>query len=88
MRGLIVLKIDFSKDGTYDAVVAGDLTIKGVTKPVKEKGSVTVKGNEVKISSVFKITLADYGISFVKGKPSSNIAKVVETTVHADYKPE
>ncbi len=81
-------QVDFSKDGTYSAIVEGDLTLKGVTKPVKEQGTVTVKGTVVQVQSKINITLADYGISFVEGKPSTNIAKTVEVTVHAEYQEE
>lgn len=78
-------EIDFTKDGTYNAVVEGDLTIKGKTNPVKEKGTITVKGGQVSVYTKFNITLAEYGIEFVKGKPSSNIAKTVEVTVNTEY---
>jgi polyisoprenoid-binding protein YceI len=81
-------QVNFSKDGTYNATVEGDLTIKGVTKPIKEAGTVTVKGNTVEVQSKFNVTLGDYSISFVKGKPSTNIAKSVEVTVIADYQSE
>jgi len=81
-------QINLEKDGTYQANVEGELTIKGVTKPIKEKGTVTVKGNKISVQSTFNVTLADYGITFVKGKPASNIAKTVEVTVHAEYQPE
>ncbi|MBK7625605.1 MAG: YceI family protein [Bacteroidales bacterium] len=81
-------KIDFSKDGTYTASFEGEMTIKEGTKPVKENGTLTVKGNVVELQSKFIIALADYGITFVKGKPSTNIAKTVEITVFAEYKPE
>jgi len=77
--------IDFSKDGTYNAIVEGELTIKGKTNPVKEKGTVSIQGGHVKVYSKFIITLADYGIEFVEGKPSTNIAKTVEVTVNAEY---
>lgn len=77
--------IDFSKDGTYDAVVEGELTIKGKTNPIIEKGTVTVEEGNVKVYSQFDLTLADYGIEFVKGKPASNIAKTVEVTVNSEY---
>lgn len=77
-------KVDFSKDGSYEANVQGDMTIKGVTKPVTEKGTITVKGNTVQVQSKFNLTMADYGISFVKGKPSTNIAKSVEVTLHSE----
>ena len=78
-------QINFSKDGSYTATVEGDLTIKGVTKPVSEKGTIAIKGNVVKVESKFNVKLSDYGITFVKGKPSSNIAKTVEITVQAEY---
>ena len=77
-------KVDFAKDGSYEANVQGDMTIKGVTKPVTEKGTVTVNGNTVEVQSKFNLTLGDYGISFVKGKPSTNIAKSVEVTLHSE----
>ncbi len=78
-------QINFSEDGSYSADVEGELTIKGVTRPIKEKGTLTVKGNMVKINSTFNVSLADYEITFAKGKPSSNIAKKVEITVQAEY---
>ena len=80
--------VDFSKDGTYEANVTGELNLKDVTKPVTMKGTITVKGNSVTIDSKFPLILADYGISFKKGKPSTNIAKLVEVTVRAEYQPE
>jgi polyisoprenoid-binding protein YceI len=78
-------KVDFSTDDTYEAVVEGDMTLKGVTKKITEKGSITVKGGKVEAKSTFNISLADYGIEFVKGKPSSNIAKTVEVSLVAEY---
>jgi polyisoprenoid-binding protein YceI len=81
-------KVDFSKDGSYEAMVEGDMTLKGVTKKIIEKGTITVKGGKVETKSTFNIALADYGIEFVKGKPSSNIAKTVEVTLHAEYQKE
>jgi len=81
-------EIDFSKDGSYNAIIEGELTIKGKTNPIKEKGTITVKGNVISAAGTFSIVLADYGVAFEKGKPSTNIAKKVEITVHAEYKPE
>jgi polyisoprenoid-binding protein YceI len=79
-------RIDFGTDGSYPATVKGELTIKGKTNPINESGTITVKGNTVKVDSKFEVTLADYGISFTKGKPATNIAKTVEVTVQAEYK--
>jgi len=80
--------IDLSSDGEYQADLEGELTIKGETNVIKEKGTITVKGNTIGVESTFKITLFDYGISFVDGKPSTNVAKVVEVTVLAEYSAE
>ena len=80
--------VDFTKDGTYPVMVEGELTIKGKTNSISEKGTIEVKGNSVKVQSKFNINLADYGITFAKGKPSTNIAKEVEVTVHAEYSAE
>lgn len=77
--------INFSKDGTYNATVNGELTIKDVTNPVTEKGTITVNGGKVSIETKMKITLADYKIAFEKGKPSTNIAKTVDATIKAEY---
>lgn len=78
-------EIDFNTDGSYVAVIEGDLSIKGKTNPVKEKATITVKGNTLVVNSKFNITLADYGVTFVKGKPSTNIASIVEVTVKAEF---
>lgn len=77
--------INFTKEGTYNANVEGELTIKGVTKPVKEEGTITVNGNHIKVQTKMKVMLSDYDITFTKGKPSTNVAKEVEATVNAEY---
>ncbi len=77
--------IDWGKDGTYNAEIRGDLTIKGVTKPYSEKGTIKVSGNNLRVDSKFNVKLADHGIAFEKGKPSTNIAETVEVTVVAEY---
>ena len=82
-------EIDFTKEGEYKAVIDGQLTIKGITKPVNEVGTLIIKQDEIAISSKFFITLADYGITFdEKEMVSTKIAKAVEVTVKAEYNPE
>jgi len=78
-------QINLEEDGVYQAEIEGEMAIKGVTQTIKEKGTLTVKSGKIEVNSKFNITLADYGITFVKGKPSSNIAKTVEVTVQAEY---
>lgn len=80
--------VDFGKDGTYKVSVKGDMTIKDKTNPVTTTGTITVKGGTVSIDSKFPLTLADYNVTFAKGKPSTNIAKTVEVTVKGDFNHE
>lgn len=80
--------VDFSKDGSYEVSVSGNLTIKDVTKPITEKGTITVKGGVVNAKTKFNLVLGDYGVMFKKGKPSTNIAKEIEVTLNADYQGE
>lgn len=77
--------IDFTKDGTYPATIAGVLNIKGTDKDVSETGTITIKAGTVTAEAKFSLTLADFGVTFVEGKPSKNIAKIVEVTVKAPY---
>ncbi|MDP1579732.1 MAG: YceI family protein [Candidatus Didemnitutus sp.] len=77
--------IDFTKDGTYPATIVGVLNIKGADKDVSETGTLTIKGGAITAEAKFSLTLADFGVTFVEGKPSKNIAKIVEVTVKAPY---
>ena len=80
--------INFSKGGTYNANVSGELSMHGVTKPITEKGTITVKGGKVIVDIKFQITLADYNVAFEGGKPSTNIAKNIDVTVKTEYNSE
>eukprot|EP01034_Spumella_vulgaris_P000299 gene299-399_t len=55
-----IASINFKKDGSYPAQVSGKLTIHGVTKDVKQTGTITVKGGNVSTQAKFTIKLADY----------------------------
>ncbi|MCK0130917.1 YceI family protein [Flavobacteriaceae bacterium F08102] len=81
-----ISEINLKSDGTYTAQVVGDLTIHGVTNPVKEELKLTVKGSKVTATTEFYIVLADYGIAFKDGKPATNIAKEIKITANLDYK--
>ncbi len=84
-----IADVDFSKDGTYNVTISGNMTIKGKTKPITEKGTLHVKGSEIHAKSTFNVTIADYGV----GKPpkkskTDNVADVVKVTVDLNYKPK
>lgn len=81
--------VDFTKGGTYKVTVSGDMTIRGITKSITEKGTLLVKGDDVLAKSTFNVTIADYGI----GKPTKkskkdNVADVVKVSVDLNYKPK
>ncbi len=77
--------LNLKKDGTYSAKVNGTFELHGVTKPVEENATVTVKAGVVSVSSKLTIVLADYKIAFEKGKPSTNISKSIAVTVDATF---
>jgi polyisoprenoid-binding protein YceI len=77
--------VDFGKDGTYAAQVVGELTIKEIGKQISEKGTIIVSGDKITVNSKFNVTLSDYQIAFEKGKPSTNVAEVIEVTVRTIY---
>lgn len=80
--------INFEKDGVYAATATGELTIKDVTKAITEKGSIKVEGSKITLNTKMDLNLADYKITFKKGKPATNVAKVIEITTNAVYKEE
>jgi len=77
--------IKFDTDGDYKADVKGTLEMHGKTNAVNEKANINVKGKTITVTSDIKITLADYGIAFENGKPSTNIAKSVDVSTTAIY---
>jgi len=56
-------KVKFNKNGVYDVTVSGNLTIKGISKPLTTKAKVTVTDGAVSATSDFTFKLADYGIT-------------------------
>jgi polyisoprenoid-binding protein YceI len=79
-------EIDFSKNGTYDVNVEGDLTIHGVTNKVTAKGTLEVRSDGISASSRFTLVPEDYKIE-IPGLVRNNIAKSMEITVTMKYEP-
>jgi polyisoprenoid-binding protein YceI len=46
---------------TYD--VSGDLTIRGITKPVKFPATITIEGDTLKTQAKFELPRADWGMT-------------------------
>lgn len=76
--------VDFGKDGTYNATVAGTFTVHGVAREREITAKLTVKGSEVLLESVFQVAPADHDIE-IPSAVRDNIAREVEVTVKAKY---
>ncbi len=78
--------INFTKDFTYSAIISGDLTIHGVTKNVKTKGTFTVSNGKIKGNATFTILLSDYNIS-IPSAVKEKISNEVKITVDVNLEP-
>jgi len=76
-----ISEINFAKNGKYKAFVEGDMKIHGVTKKVKQNGSIEVKDGKIIIIAKFPIILKDYNIKIPKAV-INNIAENVDITVN------
>jgi len=78
--------VNFSKNGKYEAVVSGDLTIKGTTKPISEKATIEVNNGNISVASKFVVKeIGSYGVGKPKGKMKNNVADDIEVTYTATY---
>ena len=79
-------KIDFSKDGSYDIIFEGKLTIHGATNYIKEKGKLSIKDGVVTVTVDFSISLKAYEIKVEKSYQDA-IKDNILLKIHFDYKP-
>jgi polyisoprenoid-binding protein YceI len=79
-----VSKVKFTKDGTYNVKVTGDLTIKGISKQLITAGTITVAGGKITVATNFTIKLADYNIT---GQPvdAGKVSKEPKIRMSADF---
>lgn len=78
--------INFTKDGSYNAIVDGDLTMHGVTNKIQTKGTIVVKQGKISSASSFIVKLADHKIT-VPAIVTSKVAESVEISVDCSYEP-
>lgn len=79
--GKINEAIDFTKDGSYDVTVTGDLNIHGVTQNRTIKGKVIIKDGNIQILADFNVKVADHKIEI----PQLVVTKIAEEIkVHVD----
>lgn len=75
-------EVKFDKDGSYSAKIEGDLSLKGISKPLVGKATIVVKGGAIHATSDFTIKLADYEIGNAGGK----VADQPKISVSSDFK--
>ncbi len=78
--------VNFTKNGTYDVTVEGDLTIRDATNKINAKGTIEVISGGINASSKFLISPEDYKIN-IPGVVRDKIAKNLEVTVTIKYSP-
>jgi hypothetical protein len=78
--------VDFSKTGTYNVTVEGDLTIHDVTNKISTKGTIEVISGGINANSKFNIVPEDYKIN-IPGVVKDKINKNLEVTVTMKYTP-
>ncbi len=78
--------VDFKKNGTYEVLVEGDLTIRDVTKKMSVKGTVEVVTGGLNANTKFIIAPEDFNIK-IPAVVREKIAKTLEVTVAMKYAP-
>jgi polyisoprenoid-binding protein YceI len=78
--------VNFSKNGVYDAVVGGDLTIHNVTNKISTKGTIEIVTGGINATSKFSIVPEDYKIS-IPGIVRDKINRSLEVIVIMKYTP-
>ena len=78
--------VNFSKPGTYDVTVDGDLTIHDVTNKISTKGTIEVFPGGINANSKFNIVPEDYKIT-IPGVVRDKFDKNMAVTVTIKYTP-
>jgi polyisoprenoid-binding protein YceI len=78
--------VDFTKNGTYEVTVDGDLTIHDVTNKISAKGTIEVVSGGLNANAKFKIVPEDFKIT-IPGVVRDKIDKNLEVTVQMKYSP-
>jgi polyisoprenoid-binding protein YceI len=76
--------MDLSKDGTYQVVIKGDLTLHGVTKSIETTAQLDVKKDHIGGTSVFNLKPEDYNIS-IPSIVRDKIANAINVKVKIDW---
>ncbi len=72
-------EVVFTKNGTYKAIVKGDLTLHGVTKNITVNGTITVKDGKMTAIASFPILMKDFKID------ASSVTEKVKAEINCIY---
>jgi len=78
--------IDFTKDGDYDAVIEGKLTLHGETNYIKEKVVISIQNGFISAKTEFSVSLEAFKIKVEKAYKDS-IKDDILLKIHFGYKP-
>jgi hypothetical protein len=78
--------VNFSRNGTYEVTVEGDLTIHDVTNKISTRGTLEVVAGGINATSKFSLVPEDYKIN-IPGVVREKINKNLEVTVNMKYTP-
>jgi hypothetical protein len=81
-NGKINEKVDYTKDGTYNVTMTGDLTVHNVKKPRTINATLVIKGGVITVDCKFNILLVDHDIK-VPTAVGQKIAESIEVTLHS-----
>lgn len=79
--------IDLSKNGSYEVVAEGDLTIHGQTKQIKQPGTLEVKNGNLLIKCNFSVLIDDYKIVVPKSV-ENRVAQKVDIKLDLNLAPK
>ncbi len=74
------------KPGVQQVMVSGKMTLHGVTRDVREQGTMEVKDGKILLRADFGVALADYGINIPK-MVEDKLAKVAQVNLSIDLAP-
>lgn len=76
--------VDITQTGEYPVTLVGELTIRGIAKPMTAEATITVAGDEVTATTKFIAKPADFDIK-IPSVVVKNIAEEIEVTTTLDF---
>lgn len=81
-----ISELDLTKNGKHTLEISGDITLHGVTQPLKVQAEAIVNDGTIQAKAVFPLTVKDFKIE-IPSLVVDNIAEVVEVSVSFNYQP-